>query len=61
MPRKQNRIVSMDGSGRTSRSAGRWWLWLLAALAIALIAAYVDGGEEPLRPISEPVVLPESK
>ncbi|WP_263617977.1 hypothetical protein [Qipengyuania aquimaris] len=33
---------------------------LIAALALlaVLVVAWIDGGEEPLRPISEPVELP---
>jgi hypothetical protein len=34
--------------------------WIAGALVIALLAyAWVDGGEEPLRPIVEPVRVPE--
>ncbi len=33
--------------------------WVLAAiLLIVLVAAWIDGGEEPLRPIEESVELP---
>ncbi|MGN3973463.1 hypothetical protein [Tsuneonella sp. SYSU-LHT278] len=28
------------------------------ALAAVLVYAWIDGGEEPLRPISEPVAMP---
>jgi hypothetical protein len=40
----------------------RWrWLFLgLAALIVLLLAyAWFDAGREPLRPIAEPVALPE--
>lgn len=30
-------------------------LWVAAALGLVLVGAWVDGGEEPLRTISEPV------
>ena len=42
------------------RRAARAW-WPVAALVVAglLALAWVDGGEEPLRPIAEDVVLPE--
>lgn len=34
---------------------------VLALLVLAvLIAAWIDGGEEPLHPIEQPVELPES-
>lgn len=36
-----------------------WLLMGTAVMLLALIAfAWIDGGEEPLRPISEPVTLP---
>jgi len=31
-----------------------------AALALLLAYAWIDGGEEPLRPIAEPVAVPQS-
>ena len=34
------------------------WVVLLGIIGL-LLAAWVDGGEEPLRPISQPVDLPE--
>jgi hypothetical protein len=33
-------------------------LWVLVP-AILFVLAWFDGGEEPLRPIAEPVALPE--
>ena len=40
---------------------GRRIVWLVAALFAALLLyAWIDGGEEPLRPIAEPVELPEA-
>ena len=36
------------------------WPWLAGgALAALLLLAWFDGGEKPLRPIAEPVQLPE--
>lgn len=38
------------------------WALVAGAAALALLAlAWVDGGEEPLRPIVEPVALPEQQ
>jgi hypothetical protein len=35
--------------------------WIAGALAALVLAyAWIDGGEEPLRPIAEPVALPEA-
>lgn len=33
---------------------------VVALVAALLIYAWVDGGEQPLRPIAEPVALPEN-
>lgn len=33
--------------------------WIVAALVALLVYAWIDGGEEPLRPIIEPVAVPE--
>jgi hypothetical protein len=34
--------------------------WIAAALVAALLLyAWIDGGEEPLRPIVQPVAMPE--
>jgi hypothetical protein len=43
------------------RQTGRARRWVLAGLlvAAALALAWFDGGEKPLRPIAEPVALPE--
>jgi hypothetical protein len=34
--------------------------WILAALIALLVYAWIDGGEEPLRPIVEPIAVPEN-
>lgn len=60
--------VPGPGSGRmigerprvTGRKRRNWVLAGIAGLAAALIAfAWIDGGEEPLRPIAQPIPLPE--
>ena len=33
---------------------------VVALIAALLVYAWIDGGEEPLRPIAEPVALPET-
>ena len=35
--------------------------WILAALIALLVYAWIDGGEEPLRPIVEPIAVPENE
>ncbi|TAD73121.1 MAG: hypothetical protein EAY70_12775 [Sphingomonadales bacterium] len=44
------------------RVAGKGWLPAAALVAGALLAlAWLDGGEEPLRPIAEDIPLPEQE
>jgi hypothetical protein len=33
--------------------------WIVALVLALLVYAWIDGGEEPLRPIVEPVSVPE--
>ncbi len=40
-------------------SARRIGIYLAIALALLILAAWIDGGEEPLRNISQPVAMPE--
>ncbi len=61
MARKQNRILPMEGTPAGGRGRLRLILWLLALLSILMVIAYIDGGEEPLRPISENVEMPEGR
>jgi len=38
----------------------RWILIVLAAFVLLVVAyAWIDGGREPVHPISEPVAVPE--
>ena len=38
------------------------WIWIVVALVLAAVLAWawIDGGERPIRPIEEPVPLPET-
>ena len=36
----------------------RFWLVLAAFVALVFVYAWVDGGEEPLHDISQPVAVP---
>lgn len=40
-------------------SARRIGIYLAIALALVILAAWIDGGEEPLRQVSQPVAVPE--
>nr|WP_298927181.1 hypothetical protein [uncultured Erythrobacter sp.] len=42
------------------KSGGRQRIWLLAAAIVVgiLVLAYIDGGEEPIRPMVQTVTLP---
>mgnify|MGYP000253509516 CR=1 FL=1 len=37
----------------------RWPLYAAAAVAGVLVIAWFDGGEEPIRPIVQPLALPQ--
>lgn len=40
---------------------GKRIVWAVVALVAALLLyAWIDGGEEPLRPIAQPIDLPET-
>jgi hypothetical protein len=34
--------------------------WIVALVIALLVYAWIDGGEEPLRPIVEPIAAPEN-
>lgn len=61
------------GAGRTRPKAGqrsvsewrealqrRWPLYAVLAVLAVVTLAYIDGGEEPLHPITQPVSVPSS-
>lgn len=59
------RIGGSRGNGRptarpTVRPAARVGLAVCGGVAVLFALAWADGGEEPIRPIVEPVMLPES-
>ena len=45
---------------RVKTSGKRIGYAVLVVLVIVGVAAWIDGGEEPLRPIAQPVPLPEA-
>lgn len=56
---RQERLTPSGFERAPVRRARRWpWVAALAALAL-LVLAWVDGGEEPLHPITQDVALPE--
>jgi hypothetical protein len=52
-------LLPLDETTAAPRARLRWPLIALAAVAGLLALAWIDGGEEPLRPIAESVPLPE--
>lgn len=60
MARNQNRILPMEGMPRRQRNGVRFIVWVAVVLAVLVVVAYIDGGEEPIRPISQTVELPEN-
>ncbi|WP_206520278.1 hypothetical protein [Altererythrobacter sp. BO-6] len=65
MARKRSAILSMDAGPplmgrRGSRRASRIWLWG-GAIAVLLALAWFDGGEEPIRAISQEIPVPEAR
>ena len=41
--------------------ARRWPLYAVAGVLGLLVIAYIDGGEEPLHPITQPIALPAAQ
>lgn len=54
---------SLQGLSRESspkrQAFPRWPLIAGAAVLALLVLAWIEGGEEPVHPIAEPVILPE--
>ena len=50
----------MEGMPRRQRNGARFIVWVAVVLAVLVVVAYIDGGEEPIRPISQTVELPEN-
>ena len=51
-------LLHEDTKNLAAKRSAILWVVLLGLIGV-LVAAWVDGGEEPLRPISQPVELPE--
>jgi hypothetical protein len=56
------RGVAGNRTGRVAFLAmtGKRIGWIIAVLVALLVYAWIDGGEEPLRPIVEPIAVPEN-
>ena len=52
-------VAGQEGSLLTMSRKGIGWV-AAALVAALLLYAWIDGGEEPLHPIVEPVAVPES-
>ncbi|MEE4200035.1 hypothetical protein [Erythrobacter sp.] len=58
-------ILSRDPSRKTKGEARkdalrRWPLYAAGAIALVTLVAWIDGGEEPIRPIAEKVTLSDA-
>ena len=56
----QRQKASESAADASSVLARRWPYYALIAVVGVFVIAYIDGGEEPLHPISQPVALPAS-
>ena len=45
-------------SVKRGRNPGMWLAALLVLLGVVMGVAWIDGGEEPIRPIAQPVAVP---
>ncbi|BDI60911.1 hypothetical protein [Qipengyuania nanhaisediminis] len=52
------RASSTIDQGKRAASRRRWAVYAGLACAIVLVLAYIDAGEEPLRPIVHRIALP---
>ena len=63
-PSGRAKLLRQEASGSRPDSKGvlarRWPYYTLFAVVGLIVIAYIDGGEEPLHPISQPVALPAS-
>ncbi|MEM9502184.1 MAG: hypothetical protein AAF941_10125 [Pseudomonadota bacterium] len=58
--RSQPKLVPLGGSvSQHSRLRRRLPYYAGAALIVLLVVAWIDGGEEPIRQITQEVILPE--
>ncbi len=53
--------VRVEAGFKAMLGGKRRILAILAVIAVILVVAWIDGGEEPLRPIVEPVEVPGSE
>ena len=56
--RARHRVLSEDTKNLAAKRSRTVWIVSLVIVAI-LVVAWIDGGEEPLRQITQPVDLPE--
>lgn len=60
MANVRQRRLTPSGFEQPAPRRVRRWPWVVAAAALALVGlAWFEGGEEPLHPIAQEIVLPE--
>jgi len=57
----KQRILPLEPESSLGQAKGRKWVvYAVIAVAAVLIVAYIDGGEEPIRPIEQQISLPSA-
>ncbi|WP_108791112.1 hypothetical protein [Erythrobacter sp. Alg231-14] len=57
----KQRILPLELSDTAAKTGGRKWaIYGVLAVVVLLVIAYIDGGEEPIRPIEQQIALPQA-
>lgn len=58
--RPHSSLQGMSQASQPAQRSSRRWPVIVGALILALlVVAWIEGGEVPVRPIAEPIILPE--
>ena len=61
MARNRTRIQPMESGIGPRPRPGRIWIILTMVIVAVIALAWFDGGEQPIRPISQPIAMPEGR